>query len=257
MHTALFEELGLSPNEAKIYDALLSYGGSGVSTIALRAKVHRTNTYDLLRRLIEKGLVYEVLGERETTYEAVDPRKLRELLEEKTRKLDLALPAILRTFHHNLSGERAYIFKGHEGAKNYIRLTLKEGKDMYTLGAKGSWYDPHIRPFVQWFMAEAKKKKMRLLKIYDQEAAEKLPEAPPMHSTEFRVLPHAFRTTSVIDVFGDHVVMFTGLDKVGKMPEDVTIFVLVSRELAQSFHTWWRFIWEALPEAKRRKRKTA
>ena len=88
-----------------MYYALVTYGGSGVSTIALRSKVHRTNTYDLLRRLIDKGLVYEVLAGKEATYEAVDPQKLRELLEEKTRKLDAALPAILKTFQRNLPGE--------------------------------------------------------------------------------------------------------------------------------------------------------
>lgn len=254
MYSALFEELGLTPNEAKIYDALLTYGSSGVSTIALRAKVYRTNAYDLLRRLIEKGLVYEVLGNKETMFEAVDPQKLRELLEEKTRKLDAALPTMLRTFHNNLSTERAYIFKGHEGAKNYIRLALKEGKDMYTIGAKGSWYDPRIRPFVGWFMNEAKKKSMRLIKIYDADVQEQLADAPLNQSTEYKFLPKKFGTTSALDIFGDHVVTFTGLG-LGTMPENVTIFVIVSRELAESYRTWWRLIWETLPAVPKRRRK--
>ena len=76
MDTQLYEDLGLSLNEARIYDALVTYGGSGVSTIALRSNVHRSNAYDSLHRLIEKGLVYEVFGQRETLYEAVDPGKL-------------------------------------------------------------------------------------------------------------------------------------------------------------------------------------
>ena len=255
MHTSLFEELGLSPNEAKIYQALVTYGGSGVSTIALRAKVHRTNTYDLLRRLIEKGLVYEVLGEREATYEAVDPQKLRELLEEKTRRLDEALPSILRTFQQNLSAERAYIFKGHEGVKNYIRLALKEGKDMYTIGAKGGWYDPRIRPFVKWFMAEAAKKNMRLSKIYDEDVGKLIPDAPSSQSTQYKFLPKKYGSHSALDVFGDHVVTFTGMNEIGKMPENVVIFVLVSRELAQGFRAWWQFMWDALPAPKKAKKR--
>ncbi len=254
MHTELFEELGLSPNEAKIYGALLSYGGSSVSTIALRAKVHRTNTYDLLRRLIVKGLVYEVLGAREASYEAVDPQKLRELLDEKTRKLDAAMPGIQKVFHQNLSTERAYIFKGHEGVKNYLRLALKEGKNMYALGAKGSWYDPGVRQFVSWFMEQAKKKKMTLQKIYDYQAMA-LPEALATQNTGYKFLPKEFGTTSAVDIFGDHVVMFAGLDAVGKMPEDVTVFVLVNRELAESYRAWWKFMWEALPTPKKSKKR--
>ena len=75
MQTALLQELGLPLNEAKIYEALLTYGGSGVSTISLRSGVHRRNTYDALHRLIEKGLVYEVFTQGETVYEAVEPGK--------------------------------------------------------------------------------------------------------------------------------------------------------------------------------------
>src|SRR3989338_6083228 len=98
MDSALFEQFGLSPNEAKIYDALITFGGSGVSTIALRSKVHRSNAYDALHRLIEKGLVYEVFGERETMYEAVDPGKLMEFVKEKERMLETALPGLLKTY---------------------------------------------------------------------------------------------------------------------------------------------------------------
>ena len=48
---SVLQSIGLSPNEAKIYDALVTYGVSGVSTISLRAKVHRRNCYDALQRL--------------------------------------------------------------------------------------------------------------------------------------------------------------------------------------------------------------
>src|SRR3989338_8640719 len=122
MDTQLYEDLGLSPNEAKIYDSLVSYGGSGVSMIALRCKPHRSNAYDALHRLIEKGLVYEVFGQRETLYEAVDPGKLLEFLEEKQRRLQSALPALLSRYQKHREPEQAYIFKGIEGVKNYLRL---------------------------------------------------------------------------------------------------------------------------------------
>ena len=158
MDSALFEQFGLSPNEAKIYDALITYGGSGVSTIALRSKVHRSNAYDALHRLIEKGLVYEVFGERETMYEAVDPGKLLEFLREKERALEDVLPSLLRKFQQHRPPERAYIFKGSEGVKNYLRAVLKEGKDVYSFAAKGAWFDPRIEKFTDWFLKEAKKK---------------------------------------------------------------------------------------------------
>lgn len=253
MESALFEDLGLSMNEAKIYSSLLTYGGSGVSTISLRAKIHRSNTYDSLHRLIEKGLVYEVLGERETIYEAVDPHKLRELLDEKMQKLDSALPLILKTFQNNLTPERAYIFKGIEGVKNYMRLALKEGKDIYTLGGNGAWLDPRMASFARSFVKDTQKKGMKLKNIFNEAVAKEFPEALTSVSSHYKLLPKKYATTSAFDVFGNHVVTFTGMQS-GKMSDDITIFVMVSKPLADSFRTWWQYFWDTLPEPKKSKR---
>ncbi len=249
MDIQLYEDLGLSPNEAKIYDSLITYGGSGVSTIALRSKVHRSNAYDSLHRLIEKGLVYEVFGQRETTYEAVDPGKLLEFVEEKQRKITAALPSLLSRYKKHQSPEQAYIFKGVEGVKNYLRLALKTGEDIYALGAKGAWFDPRLATFTEWFLKEAKKKNIRYHHIFDHEVQKKLPHVIKSVGKPYKFLPENFSTDSTMDVFGDHVVTFNGLE-LGKLRDDVTIFVMVSPGLAESYRTWWQCLWERLPDAR-------
>src|SRR3989344_1097129 len=255
MDSALCEQFGLSPNEAKIYDALITYGGSGVSTIALRSKVHRSNAYDALHRLIEKGLVYEVFGERETMYEAVDPGKLLEFLREKERALEDVLPSLLRKFQQHRPPERAYIFKGSEGVKNYLRAVLKEGKDVYSFAAKGAWFDPRIEKFTDWFLKEAKRKGIKYFHIFDHAVQEQLMKVPPAVGKPFKFLPKEFSTISCIDVFGDHVVTYTGLH-IGKLDDDLTIFVMVSPQLSEDYRTWWKLIWGLLPEAHESKRNT-
>jgi len=45
MFEQILQKLGLSPNEAKIYETLLSLGSANVSTIAVKSKVHRRNVY--------------------------------------------------------------------------------------------------------------------------------------------------------------------------------------------------------------------
>ena len=249
MDTQLYEDLGLSPNEARIYDALITYGGSGVSTIALRSKVHRSNAYDSLHRLIEKGLVYEVFGQRETLYEAVDPGKLLEFLEEKQRKLQSAMPSLLSRYQKHRAPEQAYIFKGVEGVKNYLRLALKTGEDIYSLAAKGAWFDPRLQTFTEWFLKEAKKKGMKYHHIFDHEVRSALPHVLKSVGKPYKFLPKDFSTDSTMDIFGDHVVTFNGLG-LGKLRDDLTIFVMVSPGLAESYRTWWKCLWEKLPETK-------
>ncbi|TSC60672.1 MAG: transcriptional regulator TrmB [Candidatus Peregrinibacteria bacterium Greene0416_62] len=254
MSTQLFEDLGLSMNEAKIYDALITYGGSGVSTIALRSSVHRSNAYDSLHRLIKKGLVYEVFSQKETIYEAVDPGKLLEFVEEKQAKVQAALPSLLSQFQQHRSPERAYIFKGIEGVKNYLREALKVGENIYSFGAKGAWFDPRLETFVRWFLKEAKRNKIQYHHIFDHEVREKLPHVLKAVGKPYKFLPKEYATDSTMDVFGDHVVTFHGLE-LAKLRDDITIFVMVSPGLAESYRAWWKLVWDLLPEAKNRRGK--
>lgn len=254
MSTKVFEELGLSPNEARIYDALLTYGGSGVTTISLRSGVHRSNTYDTVNRLIEKGLVYEVFGQKETIYEPVDPEKFLEFLDEKRVALEAELPVLLTKFQKKKAAERAYVYKGVQGVKNYLRDALNIGEDIYSFAAKGAWFDPRMKSFLDWFIKEAKQKKIKYHHIFDHEVREKLPIVPETVGMPYRFLPKNFSTNSTMDIFEDRIVTFTGLG-LGKLEDDVTIFVVVSPRLAESYRTWWKYIWSTLPKETTRKRK--
>lgn len=247
MHTSLLQELGLSLNEAKIYEALLTYGGSTVSTIALRSKVHRRNAYDSIHRLMEKGLIYEVFSDGETTYESVEPNKLMEIVREKERRLQSAMPAMQSLFEQQKIPQRAYMYKGIEGMKNYLREALRTGEDMYEFGAKGGWFDPRMTTFIEWFLQEAKKKKMKFHHIFDAEVQEQLPHILSKVGKPYKFTPPHYSSDSAIEVYGDRVVTFTGLG-IGTLENDLTIFVIVSPQLAKSYRTWWQFMWDSLPD---------
>jgi predicted DNA-binding transcriptional regulator len=244
MDLSIYQELGLSPNEAKLYDSLLIYGGSGVSTMSIRAKVHRRNAYDALQRLLEKGLVFEVYGKGETIYQAVEPGKLMELIREKEMKLAAAMPLLNKTFHENKTTEQAYIFKGVEGVKNYMRLALQTGKDMHTLGAEGAWLDPRIKTYTELFLREAKSKNMKIWALLDDDT-KTLSVKPSALAHKWKFLPKKYDTRSTMDIFGDYVVTYTGTAP-GKLLDNVSIFVLHSPELANSYRTWWKLLWDLL-----------
>ncbi|PIP64940.1 hypothetical protein COU77_00675 [Candidatus Peregrinibacteria bacterium CG10_big_fil_rev_8_21_14_0_10_49_16] len=248
-------DLGLSPNEAKLYYALLQYGGSGVSTISLRAKVHRRNAYDAIQRLLEKGLVFELYGGKETVYEAVEPGKLLELVHEKEDLLERALPEFRKLYHAKKLPEKVYIYKGVNGVKNYMREALRLGEDMYRLGAEGAWADPRLRSYTDHFAREAKRKKMKIHAIFDHEAKD-IPDLPTITgATEWKFLDKKYDNNSTMDVFGDYVVTYTGTAP-GKLLDDVTVFVMFSPDLAESFRIWWQCLWDMLPKEKKVKRKS-
>ena len=57
MDYSLLEKIGLTNSEIKVYLALIDTGASTVGPITSKSKVASSKTYELLDKLIEKGLV--------------------------------------------------------------------------------------------------------------------------------------------------------------------------------------------------------
>ncbi|MEK7212523.1 MAG: helix-turn-helix domain-containing protein [Patescibacteria group bacterium] len=245
MNQNIFESVGLSPNEAKIYEALVERGESTISDIAIAAKIHRRNTYDAVNRLIDKGLCFQILSPKENLYNAVDPDKLKELLTEKQQKLDEVLPELKKKFGQRLAPEEAYIYRGLEGQKNIWRDMLRVGGDCYFIGAKGGWFDPRLEPARVAFFKEANRRKIKFINLFDYEVKEKMPGFTKNYpgNLQYRYLPKEYSTTSGIGIYGDYITSYTGLG-LGKINENLIFFIIKSRNLAESYRTWFWYMWK-------------
>ena len=244
MDNEIFESLGLSPNEIKIYNSLIGRGESSISDIAVFSGIHRRNAYDAMQRLIDKGLCFQIFSSKENKYNAVDPDKLVELLAEKQQRLAEILPDLKKKFNRRSVAEEAYIYKGLEGQKNIFRDVLRVGEDSYFIGAKGGWYDPQLEVARASFFREANKKKIKFIQLFDSEVKDQMKDFPKYFEgkLEYRFLPKEYSTNSGLHIFGDYVVTYTGL-KIGKMSEDIIFFVIHSKDLAESYRTWFWYMW--------------
>lgn len=245
MNQEIFESLGLSPNEAKIYEALVERGESSVSEVSVAAKIHRRNAYDAIERLIDKGLCFQIFSATENRYNAVDPDKLTELLNEKEEKLRAFLPTLKKKFSERLAPEEVYIYRGLEGQKNIFRDVLRVGKESYFIGAKGGWFDSRLQASRESFFKEANRKKIKFIQLFDHEVKAQIPDFPKHFSgiLEYRFLPKEYSTNSAIHIFGDYVITHTGLS-VRKIDENVVFFVIHSKNLAESYRKWFWYMWK-------------
>lgn len=248
MYLGILQDLGLTPNEAKIYQTLIEEGESTTGEISTKGKIHRRNVYDTLDRLIEKGLVFQILEKGENIYKAVDPAKLLEIIKEKEKKLERILPELQKQFEAKPTYQEAFIYRGVEGFKNYLRDILRIKKDVYFIGAKGLWFDPKLKTFLKTFLEEAKRLGIKYHHIFDAEVKGQLPNVVKEVGPPYKFLPEKYSTQTACDVFGDHVVTFTGLGP-GEIDEDIVIYVLIDDTLADGYRKWFQFIWDHLPEA--------
>nr|MDO8132620.1 helix-turn-helix domain-containing protein [Candidatus Njordarchaeum guaymaensis] len=121
----LNKELGLSPYESRTFLSLLTLGPMSPSEIAQRADIPRPRIYDVLRSLVQKGLLMEQSG-KPAIYAPVDPSEalrnlLTELEHETSRQLE-ERREIVRTLSTQLS----------QMYKETKHLKLEESKVWFT-----------------------------------------------------------------------------------------------------------------------------
>lgn len=250
----LFQSLGLAKNEAKIYETLIREGDSPVGKISEKSGVHRRNVYDSLNRLIEKGLVIEIIESKENRYQAVEPRKLSEVLSEKWENFDRELPSLEKLYFNTPTEYRVQTYKGKEGWKQYMRDIIRVGQPFYSIGAQGAWMDERVKSFFPGFADHIKKKKIEMRHLFDYEVLESNHPIIEQVGKIYKFLPKEYSTTSGIDIFGDRVNIIHQ-QQLGKAGTDNEIIftVIQNQNLADSFRVWFKFMWDMCPEIKKRK----
>lgn len=246
MYEELLREIGLSLNESKVYEALLHLGEASVQDISLKAKVHRRNVYDSLAKLTEKGLATEIFVKGEKHFKAMHPQHLLSLIREKESNFLAKLPEMQGKYEAVEPEEEAYLYKGIEGVKNYLRDILKAKEDVYFIGAKAMWLDPRLKHFLPHFQKERERLGIKFHHIFDYEVKE-MPEILKLVGKPYKFFPKNYSSPTMVDIFGDRVVTFVGV-KPGELAEEPTQFVMKSRRLADGYRQFWQFMWDNIAE---------
>ncbi len=248
MYEEILRELGLSPNEARVYETLLKTGEASVQTISNKSGVHRRNVYDSLAKLSEKGLASEVFVKSEKHFKSMSPQVLLSLLKEKEARITQVLPEMQAKHQAVEEQEQAYLYRGIEGVKNYLRAILKTKQPVYFIGAKGMWLDPRLQHFLPHFEKQRKKLGIKFYHIFDHEVKKQLPNIVKLVGKPYKFLPKNYSSPTMVDIFGDYVVTFISGGEVGKLPDEPIQFVMKSKSLAEGYRKFWQFMWDHIAQ---------
>ncbi|MBI5369854.1 TrmB family transcriptional regulator [Candidatus Uhrbacteria bacterium] len=243
MFVELFQNLGLSKNEAEIYEALLELGEASVSTISAKTNVNRRNVYDVLDRLMDKGLVFPLLQKGDNRYKPSEPAKLMEMVKEKETMLDDNLPELEKLYRSQPKEDEVYIYHGPEGWKNYMRDMIRLGEPAYFIAAKGAWLDARVKNFFPQFYKEAKRKKIPFQHLFDHEVKTDFPQILKYVGTNYKFLPKGYSAPGAIDIFGNQVNILSNI-RLGGFDEEFRFTVIVNEQIAESFRIWFRLMWD-------------
>ena len=236
MDTKTLESIGLTKNQSEVYISLLKLGSATAQQIMKEANMHRSRVYDSLEKLQQAGLASSVVKDYRQYFQAVKPEKLLEYIEEKKESIRQMLPQLKSLEGMKKEEIQASIYKGKEGLKTIHSEMLKEGKDIYVLGAKGLIFS-ELQYFTPNFERERIKKGMKWVCLWDRK--EVMKEAIKKPLSYGKSLPKGFDSNGVVNIFGNKVAIVLWKEKYP------TGFMIENRDIADAFRKWFRLLMDA------------
>ena len=242
MYTNDLLELGLSKNEASVYDVLLKLKSAPAGKIIKETKLHRNIVYDNLEKLISKGLVSYIIQGKRKVFQAEPPFAILEMIENKLNKVkkqeEIAkkLKKDIEKQQKSLIIQEASIYKGVPGLKTVMEITLEEGKDYLVLGAPKESVE--IMPITFWenYNKKIQEKKIHVKMIFNESLREWSKKIiNPMNNIKF--LPKHFDSLTEFNICEDKVFIFI-------WSNPPLVISIQDKNLAKSYKQYFEYLWK-------------
>ncbi len=240
----ILHDLGFSKNEAQVYLTLLRTGANTAGTIAAHAKIHRTNVYDALDRLVEKGAVTYIFKGNKKYFEAGNPTTILELLKDRTTQFESnILPTLQLDYKLSKETNKAHIFEGMQGIKTITNDMLREGKEICVFGIPKD-VAQRLKSFIDVFHKRRIEKKMDMYHLYDANAKERIEHLNSLPYTEAKYLPHNAESPATTLIYGNKIAF--------NIWSDPPISILIeSEKMAEQYRNYFRYLYKTAKGGKK------
>ena len=240
MNLEILKKIGLSDGEIKVYSVLLEIGVSSLNNIHEKAGMDRRNIYDILNKLIERGLVSYIEENGKRTFKISNPEKIISYIEEKKTSLDeikgeveKIIPAMQSIFKSEKQELFSEIFRGSEGLKA-VWDDMLNYRAIYWIGSGNYVPDKYPAYWKDWNQRRIKRKVESWHLFRYEKKGEVNTKLVPKH----KFLPAEFSgNPTVTVVYGDKVAQML-------LGENIIVFVIQSKELAENYQKYHKFLWD-------------
>jgi sugar-specific transcriptional regulator TrmB len=227
---AELKEAGLTENEAKVYLALVELGPSLAGKISRRTGLHRRTVYDTTEMLIQKGLVGYILENNRRLFQASNPERLREMINEKQKIITSTVGELIGKFNAVKEKEETNFYKGKEGLKTVFEDQLNY-KEILILGASPRAYEILEFYFI-WYDRTRKAKKIKNKIIATDRKIKRIASA------EIRYLPEKYSNPVAMNIYGDKVAIILWAK------EKPMAIVIKNEEIAKGYRNYFDLMWK-------------
>jgi len=242
MDISVLEDIGLTNSEAKIYLALLELGETKVGKIIKKSGVASSVVHNSINNLVEKGLVSYVRRGKIKFYQAVSPKQILSLIEERKNNFLKVLPELDSRQKKSEEKQEAEIFKGIKGVTSMLNILIEDvrkGDDYLFFSVDIEEKNKEIQDFF-WKYDVKRKDKGLIVKGLAPKQLKHLFEKRrfvKMRYTNFPIL-------SNVSLCNDKIALFSWVDKpVG--------YLIKSKEITKIYRDFFNRVWKlAKPRVK-------
>lgn len=249
-------KLGLSDKEILVYLHILSSGPQHVTKIGNICKLTRTNTYDIIKKLEEKGLSHSLGSEYGKKIKANSPNQLKDLIEIKEKEIK-SYKAGFENIISDLEkinfkdDNRVYnvsYFKGKENLKKLLNLTLlSKNKEIFISGSELDMINILGEQFMVNFHEKRISKKIKLfaLRPGNVRGNNIIFKNDIKNLREVRIRPENQIRLKSVTILWDNFISFSSFDE-----NDMFATLIENEMISKTQKSWFDFIWEKSKKVK-------
>ena len=217
MDITILESIGLTKSEIRVYFTLLELGPSTTGKIIEKSNVASSKIYEILDKLIQKGLVNYILEGKIKYFEASDPDRIINYIEDKEEQLELQkneikniIPKLMLKKQLAKIKQDAKIYRGFKGLETafYEALDLMTKNDIFYVYGIPKRSEETNRFFVKWNKERAKRG-IKAKQLFNESAKgelQTLPENNP--SSEIKYLQENLLMPAAVNIFNTRIIIF-------------------------------------------------
>jgi len=241
------QEIGLTAGEIKVYEALLELGDSTKTPIAKRSGISPGKVYDVLERLIRKGLVSTAKKERIMHFHVANPKQILEYVNKKKNKIieeesiarDI-LPYLIEKYNSKIEESDTELYRGWNGLESVyedIVNTLRKGEIDYVLGGNSGTNPKKTELFFSRFNEKRIQKGVKMKMIYNDSDKSHLLSYLPKDKKVEELKFINLQTPAEINLYKNRVVIVI----LTLIPIAI---VIKSKEAYESFLLYFNELWK-------------
>jgi len=236
----VLESLGLTKIEGRVYLDLVRHGKSNAGEVSKRTHLNRTNLYDILQSLKQKGFIF-ISEHIKKIFIANPPEILLKKHEENKVKIREIVEELQKEAKQDKEKTKINVFEGKSSFDEILKTILKEKNPIYFYGASIKSGKAFGEEYIKQMHDERIKNKisMKILSFrYPQEKIENINKIP---YTEAKNISDKY-------FYEDNATMFVISGNkvyIGTQVEPIYLFMIENEQIAKNYISFFDTLWNA------------